>query len=72
MASHQWIDITDAAAITGFCTRTLRRNAASGELPAYKVGRALRFRIDDVHAWMESNRLPSAKSGAPRKSAKAK
>lgn len=68
----QWIDITDAAEITGFCTRTLRRNAASGELPAYKVGRALRFRVEDITSWMESNRLPSARAGAPRKSAKAK
>jgi excisionase family DNA binding protein len=66
MMHPQWINIETAAEITGLCTRTMRRFAAAGELPAYKVGRSLRFRLDEVTAFMESRRLPSANCGRAR------
>lgn len=68
MASPQWIDIDAAASIAGVHSRTIRRAAALGELPAYKIGRLLRFRQDEVHLWLLSKRLPNARSGPARTS----
>jgi excisionase family DNA binding protein len=34
----------------------------AGELPSYKVGRAVRFRREELDAWLESKRTP----GRPR------
>lgn len=45
--------------------RTLRRAISAGELPAYKVGKSVRIRRTDLDAWMESKRVPHARSGAP-------
>lgn len=35
---------------------TIRRYAARGELTAYRVGRELRFTLDDVRSWLDARR----------------
>jgi excisionase family DNA binding protein len=49
-----WLDILQAAARTGYSTRTLRRYVATGKLPAYRTtdtaGVRLRFRTEDLDA----------------------
>jgi|GEM_PF-4813712 len=37
--------------------QTLRRAVGRGELRAFKLGGAIRYRVDDVLAWMDSNAL---------------
>jgi excisionase family DNA binding protein len=44
----------DVAAILGVQPDTVRRWVASGELPAVRLHRLLRFRRKDVEAWIET------------------
>ena len=45
--------------------RTVYRMAESGELPAFKVGDAWRFRREDIDAWID--RQQRERSGGPSK-----
>ena len=47
-----YLDLRATAAAIGMSTVTVRRYVASGELPAARLGRALRFHPDDVDAFM--------------------
>lgn len=45
------ISVSDAAAMTGVCSKTIRRWIADGRLPAYRVGpKLIRVDIDDLAA----------------------
>jgi excisionase family DNA binding protein len=46
----------------GMCQRQVSNFAASGELPFVKLGRAIRFRAEDVQAFVEARRV-SRRSG---------
>lgn len=48
--SRQYESVAAAAQRTGLSTRTLRRRVAEGKLPAYRCGRVLRLRPEDVDA----------------------
>jgi excisionase family DNA binding protein len=52
-----WIDIKEAAARSGFSTKTLYRAIAAGELRATKVRSRWRIAVSDLEAWL---RLPLA------------
>lgn len=41
-----------AAELLGFAEGTVRNKASAGELPTVKLGRALRFRLSDLEAWI--------------------
>lgn len=59
----QFITLDDAGIRTGVHPRTIRRAIAKGELPGYKLAaKALRIRIDDLDAWVESKLMPNARS----------
>ena len=48
----------DVAALTGFSRYTFQRLRFEHRGPAYlKVGRSVRYRLEDVLAWMESRRI---------------
>ena len=46
------------AAMLGDTARTVYRLVNGGALPAFKVGRLIPFRSDDVNAYMEGARVP--------------
>lgn len=60
----QALSIRDAAEAFGVSTDTIRRRIADGTLPAFKVGRVIRIRPEDVDAFMRP--IPSARVGVVR------
>lgn len=50
MAQKQMMTLDDASRYTKISIRTLRRYIAEGRLVAYRAGRTIRLRPDDVDA----------------------
>jgi excisionase family DNA binding protein len=48
---------TDAADLLGIQPNTLRRLIALGDLPAYRVGRLVKLRPEDLDAYVRRNRV---------------
>ena len=55
-APAEWLDARGAAAVLAVHPRTVAKLAKSGELPASRVGKLLRFRRADVAAFLERQR----------------
>jgi excisionase family DNA binding protein len=47
----------DAAKRLGVTSRTLYRFIDQGELPAYRLGRVIRLKLDEVDAFIEGSRI---------------
>ncbi|WP_419839199.1 helix-turn-helix domain-containing protein [Candidatus Poriferisodalis sp.] len=52
-----WLSTLKAANRMGITTRTLYRFIDRGELAAYRFGRVIRLRLDDVNAFIEQSRV---------------
>ncbi len=52
-----WLSTQDAARRLGITPRTLYRFIDLGDLPAYRLGRVIRLKADDVDAFIESSRI---------------
>ncbi len=52
-----WLSTKAAAEYLGITTRTLYRLVDEGQLPAYKFGRVLRLKQDDVDAFIDAARV---------------
>jgi len=52
-----WMGTKEAAARLGVTLRSLYRFIDEGDLPAYKFGRVIRVREEDVERYMESCRI---------------
>jgi excisionase family DNA binding protein len=46
----------ELAALLGFSAATIVDWAAAGQLPCFKVGGRLRFRLGEVETWLEAQR----------------
>ena len=58
MASEiEWLSTQDAARRLGITPRTLYRFIDLGDLPAYRLGRVIRLKADDVDAFIEASRI---------------
>ena len=55
--SIEWLSTQAAAARLGITTRTLYRFIDQGELPAYRMGRVIRLKGDEVDAFIEKSRI---------------
>ncbi len=53
----EWMSTREAAGELGITTRTLYRLIDSGQLPAYKFGRVIRLKADEVDAFVERSRI---------------
>lgn len=53
----KWMSTAEAAAVLGVYSRTLYRLVDSGDLPAYRIGRVIRFKREDVDAYIETSRV---------------
>lgn len=51
----EWLSTQDAARRLGITPRTLYRFIDLGDLPAYRLGRVIRLKADDVDAFIESS-----------------
>ena len=56
-AQIEWLGTTAAAKRLGITTRTLYRFIDEGYIAAYRMGRVIRVKGDDVDAYIESCRI---------------
>ncbi|HEX4868681.1 MAG TPA: helix-turn-helix domain-containing protein [Acidimicrobiales bacterium] len=52
-----WLSTQDAARRLGVTPRTLYRFIDVGELPAYRLGRVIRLKAEDVDRFIEASRI---------------
>jgi predicted DNA-binding transcriptional regulator AlpA len=58
MSIVRYVREKQAAEITGFAVQTLRNKRHNGDGPPYvKKGRAVRYPLADLVAWMEAGRV---------------
>jgi excisionase family DNA binding protein len=57
MRSTEWMSTEAAAAYIGITARTLYRFIDEGRLTAYRFGRVIRLKTEDVDAYIESCRI---------------
>jgi excisionase family DNA binding protein len=55
----RWLSITGAAVWVSLSAKTICRKVAAGELRAYRCGKTIRIKTDDLEAMMRP--VPSAK-----------
>jgi len=53
----EWLSTQDAARRLGITPRTLYRFIDVGDLPAYRLGRVIRLKAEDVDRFIESSRI---------------
>ena len=53
----EWLSTQDAARRLGITPRTLYRFIDLGDLPAYRLGRVIRLKADDVEAFIDASRI---------------
>ena len=59
----KWISTAQAATELGVTSRTLRTFINTGDLTAYRFGRVIRVREDDVAAFIEASRITPGSLG---------
>jgi excisionase family DNA binding protein len=57
MAGGRWVGTAEASERLGVTLRTLYRLVDEGQLPAYKIGRVIRIKEEDVEAFLEGARI---------------
>lgn len=57
MAATRWLSTAEASDRLGVTLRTLYRLVDEGRLPAYKIGRVIRVKEEDIDAFIESVRI---------------
>lgn len=55
--SVRWLGTTEAAELLGVVPRTLYRMIDEGLIPAYKMGRVIRLKGDDLDAFLQTTRV---------------
>jgi excisionase family DNA binding protein len=50
------LTVDEAAEFLGLARNTVYINARAGLIPCFKVGAAVRFDLDELKSWLESNR----------------
>lgn len=57
MVDHKWISIEELSEYLGINAVTIRSWIRSGkDIPAVRIGRQWRFRIEEIDEWIESGR----------------
>lgn len=63
MESAKLMDVEEAANYVGLSTFTVRRLAKHGQLPAAKIGRAYRFKKEDIDSYLRTQYAKGEKNG---------
>lgn len=67
MTSSEWLTLSEAAARVGLTAESLARLVTRGEGPvAYRPSRHLRFRAEDLDAWLDARRVDPEAAEADR------
>jgi excisionase family DNA binding protein len=56
-ATIRWMSTKEACERLGVTLRTLYRFIDQGDLPAYKMGRVIRLKADEVDVFIENTRI---------------
>ncbi len=56
-ANPNWLSTAEAARYLGITPRTLYRFIDQGQLPAFRLGRVIRLRQEDVDGFIEQRRI---------------
>lgn len=57
MVDHKWISIEELSEYLGISAVTIRSWIRPGkDIPAVRIGRQWRFRIEEIDEWIESGR----------------
>ena len=59
LATSHYVSLAEAGALMSISVKTVRRRIADGTLPAYRCGRVIRVRIEDLD--LAFRRIPSAR-----------
>lgn len=54
------LSVPELAAYLSIKTKTLYAKIEAGEIPHYRIGRLVRFRLDEINAWLEGCRKDSS------------
>jgi excisionase family DNA binding protein len=54
---NEYLKIEDISAYLSIKIKTLYAMVESGDIPHYRIGRLIRFKIDDVDLWMEAKKV---------------
>lgn len=66
MSEKKWMDEKAISAMTGRGVQSLRNDRSLKRgIPYSKIGKSIRYAVDDVEAWMEARRISTADD--PRK-----
>lgn len=65
----EYLGITQAVDLTGLSAQTIRKLIADNELPAYRIGRNIRIRRDELEAVMKPINAVAATAKRTRKGA---
>jgi excisionase family DNA binding protein len=57
MPDIRWLSTGEASERLGVTLRTLYRLVDEGRIPAYKIGRVIRLKEDDVDVYIDSARI---------------
>jgi len=52
--NDRWLSVDDIAAYLGIKRETLYKWLAKKDMPAHKVGRLWKFRIEEIDQWVKS------------------
>ena len=59
LAASHYVSLAEAGELMSVSVKTVRRRIADGTLPAYRCGRVIRVRIEDLD--LAFRRVPSAR-----------
>lgn len=57
MRSSGWLSTTEVRERLGITLRTLYRLIDEGQIPAYKIGRVIRMKEEDIEVFLERSRI---------------
>lgn len=56
----QWVSVDHVTELTGFAAKTIYRMARENRIPAQRIGRSVRFDVDEIDRWMAKQPKASA------------
>ena len=59
---EKFVTVADIARLLGVPRSFVYERTARGEIPCYRVGRLLRFKVSEVEAWLSAER-PGGRRG---------
>jgi excisionase family DNA binding protein len=63
---NKYLSVAETAGYLGTSERFVRRIVAERRVPFHRVGRHVRFRLSDLDAWLDSNRVEAFRPSAVR------